>query len=132
MSDFGPGARCDGCAFWRRMDKEGGTCRRRAPAPGNSPNDIAHWPRTYQDEACGEWRSASNDAASTVSCKQCIYWEHLAHGFVPVDKQDQFSDWWRQTGHCLRLAPIPSSEPGNRSFWRSTHASDACSKGKVA
>ncbi len=131
MSEFGPEARCDGCAFWRRMDKEGGTCRRRAPAPGGNSGEIAHWPRTSHDDACGEWRSASIAIAATVLCRQCVYWRHLAHGFLPIDRQDQFSEWWKHAGHCLRLAPIPSSEPGNRSFWRSTHESDSRSEGKV-
>lgn len=128
-AQFGAESKCGECAFWTRMDKQGGNCRRHAPRPNNNVDEIAHWPRTGWEDACGEWRANSPDARLLVSCSECVYWKHMAQGLQPVDLQDQFSDWWRQAGKCLRFAPQPSSFPGNRAFWRATHGGDACSEG---
>jgi hypothetical protein len=129
MTQFSLDSTCEGCAFWRRLDQEGGSCRRRAPTPGNRPDEIAHWARTHRDDVCGEWRAVSLEMRSTVKCAECIYWRRSAHGSVPVDSLDQFSDWWKHSGHCLRVAPVPSTEPGNRSFWPATHQNDGCAEG---
>ncbi len=124
------GERCGGCAFWSRMDKQGGNCRLRAPLPGSSADEIAHWPRTGQDDYCGEWQPGDAAAPRLTPCKGCVYWSHPEKGLTPVDRGDQLSDWWAGAGHCLRFSPRPSSTPGNRAFWRATHESDACAQGK--
>jgi len=51
---------------------------------------------------------------------------------MPYGRRDQLSEWWAHAGHCTRFAPRPSSEPGNRGFWRVTHATDGCSDGTTA
>ena len=128
---FGVASKCGDCAFWIRMDKQGGNCRRCAPRPTNNANDIAHWPRTDRNDACGEWLARSTEATPLVFCRECVYWEHMPEGIQPTDLQDQFSDWWRDAGKCLRFPPAPSSFPGNRAFWRATHQSDGCSEGRI-
>jgi hypothetical protein len=129
MIDFDKGARCERCAFWIQLDDEGGSCRRRAPYPSNQSSEIVHWPRTHRCEFCGEWQADSGGASALISCRDCLFWRHLAPGSVPVDKLDQRSAWWRGSGHCQRRAPTASAEPGNRSFWPTTHESDACAEG---
>ncbi len=125
-----PGARCGDCAFWSRMDGQGGNCRLRAPRPASSANEIVHWPRTGQDDYCGEWQPRNAAMPQLVLCKRCLYWSHPENGLMPVDRGDQLSDWWAGAGHCLRFSPAPSSTPGNRAFWSATNESDACAQGK--
>ncbi len=129
MIDRPAGERCGDCAFWSRMDKQGGYCRLRAPQPGESADEVAHWPRTGQDEYCGEWQ-AQGARPRLVLCRSCVYWSHPARGIMPVDRGDQLSEWWVGAGRCLRFSPAPSSTPGNRAFWRATNESDACAQGK--
>jgi hypothetical protein len=130
-AQLGADEKCGDCAFWAQMDKMGGNCRRRAPRPNNNSDEIAHWPRTDWDDGCGDWFVRSAGTPLLVFCRECVFWKHQAGGLHPVDLQDQFSDWWRHAGKCLRFSPQPSAFPGNRAFWRVTHESDACSEGSV-
>jgi hypothetical protein len=131
-AQFGAESKCGACAFWTRMDAQGGNCRRHAPRPNNNVDEIAHWPRTDSNDGCGEWLVSSSEATPLIYCRDCVYWRHMAHGIQPVDLQDQFSEWWRHAGKCLRFAPQPSPFPGNRAFWRATHETDACSEGMTS
>ena len=54
---------CKTCKFWSPMTDypENGDCRRHAPEPHLSANagmfdvKVSHWPRTENDDWCGEW-----------------------------------------------------------------------------
>lgn len=124
-----PQPRCDSCAFWRRMEREGGSCHRRAPSTSSSGDEVAHWPRTHADDACGEW--SPDRPIATLSCGDCVHWRHPKQGIIPLDRKDQLQDWWAHAGHCIRTAPSPDAQPGNRAFWRATHESDGCYDGEA-
>lgn len=119
--------RCNSCTFWRRTDSDGGACHRRAPSASASSDEIAHWPRTHDNDACGEWNA--DGSIVTLYCGACVYWRQPEHGMSPVDRKDQPHDWWAHAGRCIRLAPSPDGQPGNRAFWRATHEADGCFDG---
>jgi len=132
MSDhLAADSKCCDCAFWIRTDKKGGNCRRRAPRPSSDADEIARWPRTNDDDGCGEWLLKTEDGTPLIRCGDCSYWRHMAEGIQPVDSQDHFSDWWRRAGKCHRFAPQPSSLSGSRAFWSATNQGDVCSEGQL-
>ena len=48
---------CEECTFWNPTPGPGGgQCRRYAPKPSNSRIDRVYWPRTIEDDVCGEWQ----------------------------------------------------------------------------
>ena len=59
-ADFMEMANCSDCLLWDGPPQGGmGTCRRYAPRAGwqKDPTSLAdvRWPRTFDDEWCGEW-----------------------------------------------------------------------------
>jgi len=125
---------CDACAFWRHISGSAGTCRRNAPAAGDGPAEVAHWPETEASAFCGEAVAAAATAIRLTLCRDCQFWleSRNGQGLQPVDRRDQLKGWWMQAGYCVRHAPQPASEPGRQGFWRATHASDGCAEGRVA
>lgn len=61
------GQTCETCRFWvhlEPLEEQAGKCRRRAPQPGliDLDNGLpgllrADWPKTVNDDWCGEWRA---------------------------------------------------------------------------
>lgn len=45
---------CQTCRFWKKDTSLNGLCRRNAPKP-DATRFSARWPRTKQDEWCGEF-----------------------------------------------------------------------------
>lgn len=126
-----PVSSCATCAFWDPVGVRDGMCRRRAPPPTERADEIAHWPMTRGNEACGD--GAPPDPARTllVTCSDCQFWQNFSgSGLDPQDRHDKRKDWWTAAGHCVRHAPAPSSDPGCRGFWRATNANDKCSEGR--
>jgi hypothetical protein len=124
---------CGGCARWRRMAGSIGTCRLHAPATGTTSAEVAHWPETDAAQGCGD-AAPTAGAAPMVLCHDCLFWQEpsVGHGIVPVDRRDHPGAWWQLAGFCIRHAPTPAPDPGNRAFWRATHASDCCAEGRAA
>lgn len=124
---------CAGCGFWRRAGTTAGTCRRYAPAPGDSPAEVTHWPETEAVDGCGEGIAVAALAHALVACHDCRYWRQPAggHGIHPVDQRDVRERWWQQAGYCARHAPRPSEAPGHRGLWRATNAHDGCAEGET-
>jgi len=120
---------CGTCAHWRHLGEELGLCRLLAPWPGETRDEVAHWPATRRSAACGEWRAARPDAPQPTSCGGCRHWRHHQEGIDPVDRRDQLPSWWSGAGHCMRHAPRPAGIPGHRAFWRATNAKDGCFEG---
>lgn len=58
--------RCETCKWWERDVPRGGAkgeCRVKSPtltpnADGGYSSDNVIWPRTWNDDFCGEWRPA--------------------------------------------------------------------------
>lgn len=125
---------CGGCRFWRAGAGTAGTCRRNAPASGNSPAEVAHWPETDRLDMCGEGIPAAAFAGQMVVCRHCLYWHETSagQGLSPVNRRDHIKEWWLQAGYCVRHAPVPLAEPGCHGFWRVTHATDGCAEGVVS
>jgi hypothetical protein len=123
--------RCGRCRFWQHLTDHTGACRLRAPAPGESRDEVAHWAHTFNEDRCGEWEESGSGAPGRTQCGNCVYWSFKTGGLTPVDMLDQLAQWWARAGHCQRLAPIPSELPGHKAFWRATHWNDGCFDGKT-
>jgi hypothetical protein len=64
---------CSTCRWWKRVvfrftdpklpadEQPFGRCHRYAPRPAK--DDTVHWPKTQEDDLCGEW-SETNEAAA--------------------------------------------------------------------
>jgi len=121
---------CKACRFWLSANDQNGHCKRRAPRPTESPDQIAHWPETFAGDSCGE--GAERDTAFQISmCMDCVFWCRAINneGVYPIDRLGARAGWWREAGHCKRYAPGPSSTSGQRGFWRVTHSKDGCAEG---
>lgn len=121
---------CRHCALWEHFENADGFCRRHAPSAAETMDEVAHWPLTHAEDACGEGVPAASSETRPVPCRRCVYWHHNAAGIEPVQRRDQLADWWRAAGRCLRFAPWPSSDPGARAFRRVSHADDSCFDGR--
>jgi len=122
-------ANCANCVFWHRLREHEGDCRRRAPRPATSAEQVAHWPQTHSYQWCGDGAVAAS-LAPGAACADCFYWRQPSGGLNPVDRGDMPMAWWARAGYCARHAPKPVSEPGARAFWRATHSADACAEGR--
>jgi hypothetical protein len=49
---------CETCRFWLRTCGVAGECRKYAPKPGGDPAHRLAWPRTEEDQWCGEYEQA--------------------------------------------------------------------------
>jgi hypothetical protein len=120
---------CGDCIFWDHAQDGEGLCRRHAPTPSQKVDEVAHWPETRAENGCGEGAPVAE--RRPVKCADCIYWNQPSGGLNPQRRRDETADWWRHGGHCLRLSPQPSPEPGARGFWRATSGNDSCGDGKA-
>jgi hypothetical protein len=121
-------ANCAACAFWRKHREHEGLCVRHAPEASTRPEEAAHWPETHSRQWCGE--GAVVEAVAVGShCTDCIYWRRPEGGLNPVNRRDMPMAWWAGAGICARHAPRPVADPGPRSFWRATQATDFCAEG---
>lgn len=118
---------CSQCLYWRLLLPKEGLCQRNAPEADDA-EQIAHWPETHSDQWCGAFQTAGS-ARLLTHCGDCRFWRRPSNGFEPDDKYDKPASWWAKAGHCVRYAPRPSSNPGPRSFWLATHATDKCEEG---
>ena len=110
-----------------------GICHRHAPTAGEGRTEVAHWPETDGNEGCAEGTPTAAAAGPMIRCRTCLFWDSPADGGIhPVDQRDQLKQWWAQAGHCVRFAPLPGSNPGNRAQWLATHAHDGCGDGEAA
>ncbi len=125
-----PMVKCGACEFWVSGNAHNGLCQHLAPRPTESPNAIAYWPETLEGDTCGEGRPRS-ELSPIVPCGSCVFWQSSSAvtGVYPVDRLGAPTGWWREAGHCVRYAPGPSSDPGQRGFWRVTHQTDGCAQG---
>ncbi len=133
MTDFSPTLQpCSGCAFWEHAGVDQGMCRCHAPRPGTEVDEVAHWPETLAEDGCGAGIHHEPENARVIRCADCAYWHqpHRGKGLFPMNRKDEVTSWWAQAGHCRRHAPCPSSQPGQRGYWRATHESDGCAEGK--
>lgn len=122
---------CGECTFWAPDGESDGLCRRGAPPPTNRVDQIAHWPLTHKHDRCGDGAQRGPQTARLVSCGECRFWRtNPGGGLDPLDRLDARRDWWDVAGYCVRHAPGPSSNAGNRGFWRATHHTDACGEGE--
>jgi hypothetical protein len=121
---------CAGCAYWRHVRDNDGTCRRRAPEASARSEEVAHWPQTRGVQGCGDGAPASS-GETDVTCGDCVFWRRPAHGFSPTDRGDMPMSWWLHAGYCARHAPTPAAEPGARAFWRATSSADGCGQGAL-
>ena len=129
-----PMVACRLCTFWVSDNARNGLCKHSAPRPTEAANQIARWPETFAEETCGESLERVGVATMTA-CEQCVFWRRPleAGGIYPVDRLGARSEWWHESGHCMRYAPGPSSfGPGPRGFWRVTHRTDGCAEGVPA
>lgn len=69
---------CDSCTHWADLGDEVGQCRRHAPRPRTSIDDV-RWPVTESHDWCGEWESVECDCDDDEVCGIC--------GPDPVDMQ---------------------------------------------
>ena len=123
---------CSDCAFWQRVGPQTGNCRRRAPNPSDSVDQIAHWPMTSAHERCGDGVLRGEAAPALVTCGACVFWQsNPTGGLDPQNRRDARVEWWREAGHCVRHSPSPSSEAGARGFWRASHERDCCAEGQA-
>ncbi len=118
---------CSSCLHWQIRRPGEGWCARRAPVALTSES-VAHWPQTHSAQSCGEHVLATA-GVELVYCADCRFWRRPANGFEPTDREDKLAWWWEDAGYCHRQAPVPSSEPGPRTFWPTTHATDRCAEG---
>lgn len=121
---------CQNCTFWASGAGKAGHCKRNAPRPTEAVDQIAYWPETFAADWCGE-AQARTELPSTIRCEACAFWSRVGlDGIFPIDRLGARTDWWREAGHCVRHAPAPSSDGGQRGFWRATHKSDGCAEGR--
>lgn len=92
-------------------------------------DEVAHWPETRAADGCAE---GTRGPGRPIPCTLCMYWSRPDGGLDPERRRDQPATWWRHAGHCRRLAPLPTEEPGARGFWRVTAAQDSCGDGQAA
>jgi hypothetical protein len=122
---------CHVCAFWEHSENDDGRCRRHPPPAAGEVDEVAHWPLTHSRDSCGEGIPAAPGKIRYVRCASCDYWHSSPGGIEPMQRRDQPMTWWRQAGRCVRLAPLPSPEPGPRAHWSVTHVTDGCAEGKA-
>jgi hypothetical protein len=125
-----PVVRCERCAFWRQLGDDFGLCQCHAPRPRERAEPIAHWPVTDPRQGCGDGVPAEEQPDARIRCGDCVFWRtNPAGGLTPQNRGDERVGWWREAGRCLRHAPRPSPDPGNRGFWCATHKDDGCGEG---
>jgi hypothetical protein len=123
---------CNQCACWANLNQRDGTCRRHAPNTSDTMDEVAHWPLTHKGNQCGEGIVAASAPPPSVTCRSCVFWHAPPDGGLdPYGRRDQLSEWWKHAGHCTRFSPRPSSNPGDRAFWRVTHVTDGCFDGEA-
>jgi hypothetical protein len=121
---------CAGCGFFDRH--AGKVCRRHAPIPGTEERERPFWPKVATAQRCGMGAARVADIRPKP-CRQCIHW--WQPGGKPVSASnatERLVEWWSRSGCCTRFAPGPTTEEGQATHWRVTHASDACGDGEVA
>jgi hypothetical protein len=123
--------KCRTCFYWASSRAEVGLCKRRAPRPTESLDQIAYWPETAAGDMCGEGQE-HGDPPVVSTCGACLFWRNAGDstGIYPLDRLGTPLTWWQRAGHCARFAPSPSSEMGRHGFWRVTHRTDGCAEGK--
>lgn len=128
-----PVVSCRACHFWISSNGHNGHCKHSAPRPSVGPDQIAHWPETFADDICGQGR-AREAVVDMQICERCAFWRRSpqSDGMYPVDRLGARAKWWSEAGYCKRYAPGPSSDSGQRGFWRVTHISDSCAEGRSA
>lgn len=88
---------CDTCTHWAALDDEIGQCRRHAPRPRPSTDDI-RWPVTDSDDWCGEWEPVDCDCDDDEVCGICgpdpvdATFEQLVGTLIAQPKRR----WWRR------------------------------------
>ena len=132
-----PVVTCQACRFWATTNGHNGRCKRNAPQPTESADEIACWPETFLTDLCGQGEGREGPAAGMVSvevahCTDCAFWSAAKDGIYPVDRLGGRVQWGREAGYCKRYSPSPASSSGHRGFWRVTHHSDNCAEGVPA
>jgi len=63
---------CTSCAWWADLGDLIGQCRRHAPRPRSSSEEVV-WPITDSDDYCGEWEEADTDCDcdEDETCELC-------------------------------------------------------------
>jgi hypothetical protein len=74
---------CTSCAWWADLGDSIGQCRRHAPRPRTSTDEVV-WPTTDSDDYCGEWEEADTDCDcdDDETCELC----------EPDDVDSEFAD----------------------------------------
>ncbi len=127
-----PAVACQACQFWMTTNGQNGHCKCNAPRPTEGADQIAHWPETFADDLCGQGKPRDT-SLGMLTCESCAFWcrSRATEGIYPIDRLGARTKWWSDAGHCKRHAPGPSSDSGQRGFWRVTHSSDGCAEGRL-